>query len=61
MTVHERVYRGLVHLYPKSFRSHYGDDLSQHFTDLIGRDGVHAARDHGLHDIRLPNFLGKGA
>ncbi len=39
MTSHERIYRGLVVLYPKRFRAHYRDDLIQSFTDLVGRDG----------------------
>jgi len=43
VTVHERAYRSLVLLYPKGFRSHYRDDLVQHFADLIGRDGARRA------------------
>src|SRR5882672_3535616 len=40
MAGHADVYRALVRLYPKDFRRHYGDDLVQHFVDLIGRDGA---------------------
>jgi hypothetical protein len=39
MAAHERAYRSLVVLYPKSFRQHYGDDLEQAFADLVDRDG----------------------
>jgi hypothetical protein len=40
MASHAGVYRALVRLYPKDFRRHYGDDLVQHFVDLLGRDGA---------------------
>ena len=38
-----RLYRGLVHLYPGQFRRDYGDDLVQHFTDLVTDRGARAA------------------
>ncbi len=37
------LYRALLHLYPKAFRVHYGDDLTMHFADLVARDGPAAA------------------
>ena len=37
------VYRSLVHLYPRGFRGEYGDDLAQHFADLVGDRGARAA------------------
>lgn len=37
------LYRALTHLYPKAFRSQYGDDLVVHFIDLVARDGPVAA------------------
>lgn len=36
------LYRSLVRLYPRPFRDRYGDDLVQHFADLV-RDRGHAA------------------
>lgn len=33
------VYRSLVRLYPKDFRDRYGDDLAQHFADLVNERG----------------------
>jgi hypothetical protein len=38
-----RVYRTLIHLYPPDFRRHYGQDLVQHFDDLVSDRGVGAA------------------
>ncbi len=38
-----RVYRALIHLYPPDFRRHYGDDLVQHFDDLVSDRGVRVA------------------
>jgi peptidoglycan/LPS O-acetylase OafA/YrhL len=38
-----RVYRALIHLYPPDFRRRYGQDLVQHFDDLISDRGVGAA------------------
>lgn len=37
------LYRSLLRLYPRSFRSHYGDVLVQQLTDLIGDRGVRVA------------------
>lgn len=37
------IYRSLVHLYPGSFRSQYGDDLVQQFADLVRDRGARAA------------------
>jgi hypothetical protein len=34
-----RIYRGLIRLYPKEFRSHYGDDLLQAHADLAHEHG----------------------
>jgi hypothetical protein len=38
-----RVYRALIHLYPPDFRRHFGQDLVQHFDDLVADRGVGAA------------------
>ncbi|MGQ0520547.1 MAG: hypothetical protein ACT4PX_05275 [Actinomycetota bacterium] len=38
-----RVYRSLVRLYPRDFRMRYGDDLVQHFGDLVSDRGPRAA------------------
>ena len=35
----QRIYRGLIRLYPKEFRSHYGDDLLQAHADLVHEHG----------------------
>ncbi len=43
MSAPHSVYRSLLRLYPRGFRRHYGDDLVQHFTDLIADRGVRAA------------------
>lgn len=37
------IYRTLVRLYPREFRRDYGDDLTQHFDDLVANRGVRAA------------------
>jgi len=37
------VYRSLVRLYPRDFRQRYGEDLVQHFADLITDRGARAA------------------
>ncbi|SRR6266545_3726525 len=38
-----RTYRSLVRLYPREFRRAYGDDLVQHFADLVAARGVRTA------------------
>lgn len=38
-----RLYRALVRLYPRQFRGDYGDDLVQHFADLVTDRGARAA------------------
>lgn len=38
-----RAYRSLVSLYPRRFRAAYGEDLVQHFTDLVAERGARAA------------------
>jgi hypothetical protein len=43
MSAPHRIYRSLVRLYPKAFRREYGDDLAQHFDDLVADRGVRAA------------------
>jgi hypothetical protein len=43
MTSSHRVYRALIHLYPAHFRRHYGEDLVQHFDDLVSDRGVRSA------------------
>jgi hypothetical protein len=37
------LYRSVIRLYPKSFRRDYGDDLLQHFADLVIDRGLRAA------------------
>ena len=46
-------YRTLICLYPKTFRSHYGDDLVLHFDDLVERDGPISAWRRTLLDLML--------
>ena len=43
MTAPHPIYRNLVRLYPREFRHEYGDDLAQHFDDLVADRGVRAA------------------
>lgn len=43
MTTSGSMYRVLVRLYPRDFRSAYGDDLHRAFADLVDRDGAAAA------------------
>ncbi len=40
MSAPHPVYRSLVRLYPRDFRRQYGDDLVQHFADLVTDRGV---------------------
>jgi hypothetical protein len=40
---HHRLYRGMVRLYPRTFRHDYGEALEQHFTDLVADRGLRAA------------------
>lgn len=37
------LYRSLLRLYPRGFRGYYGDDLVQHFADLVADRGARAA------------------
>jgi hypothetical protein len=37
------IYHTLVRLYPKAFRDAYGDDVVQHFDDLVADRGIRAA------------------
>jgi uncharacterized membrane protein YidH (DUF202 family) len=37
------IYDTLVRLYPKAFRDAYGDDVVQHFDDLVADRGIRAA------------------
>jgi hypothetical protein len=43
MADRHRLYRALVRLYPRQFRRDYGDDLVQHFADLVTDRGARAA------------------
>jgi hypothetical protein len=43
MSASPQIYRQFVRLYPKAFRDHYGDDLVDHFTDLITQRGHRTA------------------
>lgn len=47
------LYRALVRLYPREFRGHYGDDLVQHFADLVERDGAAAAWHRTIVDLAV--------
>lgn len=53
MRAHAHIYRTLIHLYPKSFTSHYADDLVQHFGDLVTRDGATRAWGRTTIDLLL--------
>jgi uncharacterized membrane protein YiaA len=52
------IYRTLVRLYPGEFRRHFGDDLVQHFIDLVERDGPASAWRCTLIDlaVTLPRY-----
>jgi len=43
MADRHRLYRALIRLYPRRFRRDYGDDLVQHFADLVTDRGARAA------------------
>ncbi len=43
MPARHPLYRSLLRLYPKDFRTAYGDDLVQHFGDLVTHAGAPAA------------------
>ncbi len=43
MTAPHPVYRSMIRLYPRSFRGRYGDDLVQHFADLVADRGTRTA------------------
>ncbi len=43
MPTPHRVYRSLVRLYPREFRQGYGEDLVQHFADIVTDRGTRAA------------------
>ncbi len=47
------VYRSLLHLYPPTFRSHYGNDLIQNFEDLVADRGIRKAWTRGLIDLAV--------
>ena len=47
------IYRGLVRLYPSEFRRDYGDDLVQHFDDLVADRGSWAASRRTALDMAL--------
>ena len=53
MNVGTSLYRAVLRLYPRDFRCHYGDDLVQHFTDLVERDGAVAAWRRTLVDLTV--------
>jgi hypothetical protein len=58
MAARTSVYRVFVRLYPQQFRDHYGDDLVQHFEDLVRRDGVRRAWQRTAVDlvVTVPRF-----
>jgi hypothetical protein len=43
MPARHPVYRSLLRLYPRDFRTDYGEDLVQHFGDLVTNRGVRVA------------------
>lgn len=43
MATSHPIYRSLVCLYPRTFRGHYGDDLVEHFADMVTDRGARAA------------------
>ncbi len=43
MSAPHPVYRSLIRLYPRSFRGHYGDELVEHFADMVTDRGARAA------------------
>ena len=52
------IYRTLVRLYPREFWREYGDDLTQHFDDLVTHRGVRAAWSRTALDlaVTLPRY-----
>lgn len=51
MTPAHGAYRALVRLYPRAFRSRYGEDLVQHFGDLVADHGPTAAWRRAVVDL----------
>jgi hypothetical protein len=51
-------YRSLLRLYPRDFRTDYGDDLVQHFADLVTDRGTRAAWTRTTNDliITVPRY-----
>jgi hypothetical protein len=47
------IYRTLIRLYPKAFRDTYGDDLAQHFDDLVTHRGTGSAWGRTALDIAV--------
>ncbi len=43
MSAPHPVYRSLIHLYPRRFRGDFGDDLVQHYADLVADRGARVA------------------
>ena len=58
MTGRERLYRSFVRLYPRDFRREYGEDLVQHFNDLVSDRGLKSAWARTTVDIvaTLPRY-----
>lgn len=54
----QRVYRSVVRLYPKDLRTGYGDDMVQHFTDLMDSCGRRRAWQRTTIDlaVTLPRY-----
>lgn len=52
------LYRSLLRLYPREFRTDYGDDLVQHFSDLVTDRGTRAAWTRTTTDliITIPRY-----
>jgi hypothetical protein len=47
------VYRSLVRLYPNAFRREYGEDLVQHYADLVADRGGRTARARTALDLAI--------
>lgn len=51
MTPAQGAYRALVRLYPRAFRARYGEDLVQHFADLVTDHGPSVAWRRAVVDL----------
>jgi hypothetical protein len=58
MSAAHAIYRNLVRLYPREFRQEFGDDVVQHFDDLVAERGLRVAYGRTALDlaVTLPRY-----